>query len=432
MGRKTKSTKKEETQDRQKEEPRLEQEEKSPKKIQNPVLKRALKERMYFLSVLDERGERIDGGEGPSNASQSNSSREACFLLTGQTGNLYTVRLPTARGGRLRCNCPDHLIRKRSCKHILFIAHRVLKLPYSNARDANNDDNDDDDEIRPNNGPAQLSERHREIRDAVANMHLDSSVRAPVAVQRAFELVVGPELLPQRGTQTKTGTGKTEEKVEPRNVEAGDECPICYEQFEKDESMLFCTKGCGKGVHEDCMRRYAEAAAGGHGTVRCVFCRAEWIFPEDEGQGHSANGEGLFAEGIPLRGLLNQGRLIDLSSVATSSFSASSANQRRTNGVKHDDDDAGEEADTLDYVNGESMDEKKERQKDERDERAKRRAERTVNANQETVAVTGRRTRAKRSKSEPNDADDANPDADPDAGSGKRRRVGTRSSGKRS
>lgn len=411
MARGTRSTKKEDIECDHKTEPCLESEEKSQKKVHNSVLNRALNERMYFLSILDEPSEQVDTEGGPSDADKDKilSAKESCFLLTGQTGKLYTVRLPMKRGGRPRCNCPDHLIRKRVCKHILFIAHRVLKLPNSSG-------SNDDDEIRPSNGFAELSGRHREIRDAVANLRPDSSVRAPTAVQRAFELSVAPELLQGHGARSKTGAEKAQTRVEPRKVEAGDECPICCEQFETDESMLFCTKGCGKGVHEDCMRRYAEAASGGHGTVRCVFCRAEWVFPEDEGA--SAN-----IERIPRRGVLYNGRLIDLSILASSSFSVPYSSKRKKE-QKDDGDNTGEEVDAWGCVDGEIMTEKRKRQKDERDERAKRRAERDAESKQEMPAATGRRTRAMTAKSELDIAEGPP--------SGKRRKVGNRGSERRS
>lgn len=389
--------------------------EKQHANVQNAVLKRALKERMYFLSILDDTDGQADE-EGAGKRGGNGGRKEACFLLTGQSGMLYTVRLPTGRGGNARCNCPDHLIRKRACKHILFMTHRVLKLRYSS-----DDDEGDDDEIRASDGLSGLRGRHREIRDAVAKLRPDSSVRAPAAVQRAFELAVPREYL-RDGKGGSGASGGVASKVEPRKIEDGDECPICYEEFGKDESLLYCTKGCGKGVHEDCMRRYAEAANGGRDdSVRCVFCRAEWVFPEDDGKATDV-------EAVGERGLLVNRRLIDLSELAEGSFSV--ARTKRSVEPEEDEDEGdstdGGERDgwgCVDDENGESVNERTERQKSERADRAKRWAERRADGAKENAPNGVTRKRAASTKSERVDAERAE--------SGKRQRVGRRTNRRR-
>lgn len=57
----------------------------------------------------------------------------AAFIVTGQSGRVYTVVIPrkgytargSARNNRFRCNCIDNIINKGTCKHMMFVCLRV-------------------------------------------------------------------------------------------------------------------------------------------------------------------------------------------------------------------------------------------------------------------------------------------------------------------
>lgn len=246
------------------------------------IRQRAMKERMYFLSQLA-RGEDED---------------EALFVVTGQTGTIYTVRLPVVEGGRGACNCLDHIFRKRACKHILFVAHRVLKV---------DDASGIDDRM---SALSKLSAQFDEIAAAAARLRqggllVDGAVAAPSTVQRAFEMVVPASLLDKRETPVVA--------VAARAVQAGEECPICYDALDADsngaEAIVHCARGCGKPVHADCMQRYKRSVQ--TGDLRCVLCRAPWGLAAKDGEGE--------VEDLR-RGVLTDGRLIDLSVLTAEHF----------------------------------------------------------------------------------------------------------------
>lgn len=347
------------------------------------VRSRALSERMYLLSRL-----------APEDG-------EATFLVAGISGKLYTVRLPVCASAdaRPRCNCPDFIFRRRACKHIQFVALRVLKLRQRS-------DVTLDSLAAAYSAVARAVEAHLAPSSPAAHT---GDVMAPGEVQRAFEMVVPAHMRPANHAVTANpAPAATVEKEEEDEVkkevkeedhgvpikppEEGDECPICFEEFGEDD-VLYCRIGCGKPVHASCMTTYAHAISD---IPRCVLCRSPWEFANacashshshSHSHAHShqhanARGHG-YGHGDGLGGLLSQqridrrrgmllnGRLIDLSIVARNSFTSS---QYRSYAYEEeeDDDDDDEEEEVM-YVTGESQSEKAMRQRSERAARARRR-----------------------------------------------------------
>lgn len=353
----------------------------SSRNARSTVFSRALSERMFLMSHL-----------GPEEGES-----DAVFLVAGQSGKLYTVRLPTSNGDLARCNCPDQLIRKRTCKHLLFVAHRVLKLDLERDTDhavkksatadagsraiaegentgadgSSEDDDEDGIQVSRDESLRRLDDAYEQIEVAFNRLkdgreQPDASVNAPQAVRRAFELVVPSSM---RGASQHGKAPAKEESVLLRPVEAGDECPICYEEFDSEnKSIIHCLTGCGRPVHEDCMRLYAAAAARIGDELRCVLCRAPWRFP-----GEVSPKAGSSHPDIGSRGLLNNGRLIDLSTLADDFIPSSSRLRARDVMTAHDDVDVDDD-DIVSEPAGESLKAKAARQKDERAERAKKRA----------------------------------------------------------
>lgn len=88
----------------------------SPSKAVMERIQRAFQHRLY---LIDKKMIASDG-----------SSPSGCeFYVLGATGNVYTVKLET----KPSCTCPD-AAKGHTCKHILFVMLRVLKLPQSDPR----------------------------------------------------------------------------------------------------------------------------------------------------------------------------------------------------------------------------------------------------------------------------------------------------------
>ncbi|KAK6344199.1 hypothetical protein TWF696_007840 [Orbilia brochopaga] len=143
------------------------------------------------------------------------------FKIAGSTGNIYTVVVRNVPA----CDCPDG--RKHgTCKHILFVMSRVLRVRDGLAYQA-----------------ALLNSEIREI-----------FAKAPEPMAAAEP--VGPD-------------GRQRKPLEQ------DECPICYEAFNRNETdVVYCVAQCGTNIHKDCFRQWA--ATRGGGAVTCVMCRAPW------------------------------------------------------------------------------------------------------------------------------------------------------------
>lgn len=373
---------------------------------------RALNERMYLLSRL-----------APEDG-------EATFLVAGASGKLYTVRLPVCLSvdARPRCNCPDFIFRKRACKHIQFVALRVLKLrqPADITLDSLADAHAD---------VAQAVEAHLAPASPAAGQADD--VMAPGEVQRAFEMVVPAHMRPSNRDAAAANPApaaatvkeedrvkkdlKKEEKEEDHGVpikppENGDECPICFEDFDKDD-FLYCRTGCGKPVHSSCMVKYAHSVSD---VPRCVLCRTPWEFgnswasrshshshshasPSGDGGGHGYGSIGglLSQQTIDRRrGMLINGRLIDLSIVARNSFVGT---QRTSYAYEEEEEDDNVEEEVNMNMTGESQSEKAARQKSERAARARRReaqpAADIADESSEPVQTQPRATRSRAGRS---------------------------------
>lgn len=238
------------------------------------------------------------------------------FLVTGSSGTLYTVNLPTTfdfappqrsqtqqTGGagygaaldddeeitqeeqrdrsRIRCNCIDHKIRKTVCKHIIFTCVRVLKLAHAYFE---TDDTGAQYLLRLSEELAPM------IRKALTALEPPEDVTASQTV-RSIVSSIAPHVKPGSGSEA----GGMKE-VQKREVKTEEECPICFEEF-GDEIVAHCRYGCGNGVHEACIERYKQAVS----EVKCVLCRTLWDIPQSDGGGT-----------VGRRGVLERGRLIEL------------------------------------------------------------------------------------------------------------------------
>lgn len=146
---------------------------------------------------------------------------EESVTIAGSTGNIYTVSI----GLIPSCDCP-HAKKGHQCKHVVYVMLRVLKAPESIA--------------------CQLALVSSELRELIKN--------AP----------------PIPGVET-NGKDGTEQDGNRKPMEG--ECPICYDELDHKEDIVYCRSSCGNNIHKVCMQNWTAAA---RGNATCPYCRAVW------------------------------------------------------------------------------------------------------------------------------------------------------------
>jgi len=52
------------------------------------------------------------------------------------------------------------------------------------------------------------------------------------------------------------------------------ECPICFDEFDSNSSVVWCKSQCGTTLHTECWNMWATQCSR---VITCVMCRAEWV-----------------------------------------------------------------------------------------------------------------------------------------------------------
>jgi hypothetical protein len=164
----------------------------------------------------------------------SDDAPEEKVIVAGSTGNVYTVSIGLVPS----CDCP-HAKKGNQCKHIVYVMLRVLKAREEVAY--------------------QLALVSSELREVIKN--------APP--------IPGVETDRKDGTETTDGNRKAIEG----------ECPICYDDLDDKEAIVYCKASCGNNVHKTCMQNWMAAS---RGKATCPYCRAKW--EEDTGFGGKLGG----------------------------------------------------------------------------------------------------------------------------------------------
>lgn len=149
------------------------------------------------------------------------------YLVMGYSGNVYTVtikREPT-------CTCPDFETRGNRCKHIYFILIRIMKVAP---------DKEDKEEFTKE----ELLSMFTNIPKVTNNLIVDKNYKKKY---KDFS---------KKGTTV----GKKD---------TDDLCPICLDELENGEDLLFCEYSCGKSVHNGCFDMWKKFH-----TPVCVYCRS--------------------------------------------------------------------------------------------------------------------------------------------------------------
>lgn len=71
---------------------------------------------------------------------------------------------------------------------------------------------------------------------------------------------------------------RAEHKSTRRPLAADESCPICMEEITEEDSsrpgvLVFCAKSCGRSLHAECLRAWAQHHVG---ELSCPMCRASW------------------------------------------------------------------------------------------------------------------------------------------------------------
>ncbi len=194
------------------------------------------------------------------------------FKVSGSTGNIYTVKIATLP----TCSCPDHG-KGNICKHLLFVFLKVLGA------------------ARAKLYHVQKALLDTELADLFASARADPSANASASLVDAYRRATGQA--PLSAAEKSAAAAASRAPVTRRLPEAGDSCPICYEDLKpkQEKGLLFCEHSCGNACHEICFKQWA-ASSGSAGKVTCIFCRAPFP-PKNSGGGASSSSAAAAAVG---------------------------------------------------------------------------------------------------------------------------------------
>ncbi len=178
------------------------------------------------------------------------------FHVSGSGGNVYNVVLDR----QVSCSCMDFSLRRKVCKHLLFVYIKVLRLK----------------------GHLPVYTQVRLSADEVAQV-FDEALENPVAqalakpeLRKAWETAVGYVATED---ELASGSGANDESNVPAGKrllpEEGDVCGVCYEDLEpgSTEGLEFCLESCGRPIHSDCLETWFKTRGFDH---TCIWCRAKW------------------------------------------------------------------------------------------------------------------------------------------------------------
>ena len=142
------------------------------------------------------------------------------FHVCGETGREYAVVChPVLQERPWSCNCPDHKYRSTTCKHIYFIAYRVLGCTAG-------------------------------VENGISS---------------------SPEALTIALTRSSTA------QLEPRNRDEA--CPICFEEMDNAEDTNVCIT-CTNMCHTQCIQTWSNAS---RRLPACPMCRSPVVLRDGGG-----------------------------------------------------------------------------------------------------------------------------------------------------
>ena len=164
---------------------------------------------------------------------------ERKYEVMGTTGNVYLVTI----NNKPTCTCPDYMTRSKRCKHIYFVLTRIMKVKAEQEDIKKYTDSD--------------------LQDMFTNIPtITENLRVDYAKQKEF--------LEKYKTLNKNPNGK----VDKRNIDQDDMCPVCLGELDDhEEEIIFCEYSCGACIHKECFNMYNSKQPG---TKKCLFCHKDW------------------------------------------------------------------------------------------------------------------------------------------------------------
>lgn len=156
------------------------------------------------------------------------------YDVMGTSGNIYTVTV----SNKPTCTCPDFMSRGKRCKHIYFVLIRIMKV-----------DSSDEDQGEYSN-------------DEIKNMF----GKIPDVIN---SLTVSPDLKDKWKNMKGTGDKKS---IEISQKPLDDVCPVCIDDLDNGESLVYCKFSCGKNIHKSCFDQWCKVKK----EKKCIFCFKQW------------------------------------------------------------------------------------------------------------------------------------------------------------
>lgn len=157
------------------------------------------------------------------------------FTIMGSTGNLYDVTITQTP----KCTCPDFVTRHNRCKHIYFILIRIMGIAQ---------DKTDEKEFTKRKLTMMFSK----------NTVVDKDVIADTNIQNKYD-------------KLKKNNGSL---VELKTLD--DLCPVCLDDLNNGDAVIYCKHSCGKPIHEDCFAMWTRIK-----PKNCLSCNANWDKQKD-------------------------------------------------------------------------------------------------------------------------------------------------------
>jgi len=150
------------------------------------------------------------------------------FGVKGQSNKVYKVDITI--NSPCKCNCMDFILRKKICKHLIFITERIAKI------------------------------------SSITHSLIDNNHLSELDFQRLSK-TLEEKLLDKR---------KVQEEKEPDTTrklsESDEDCFICFESL-TGETLVQCVTTCKNYFHEECLTIWLSK------NKTCPLCRAHWIDP---------------------------------------------------------------------------------------------------------------------------------------------------------
>lgn len=170
------------------------------------------------------------------------------FHIIGSQRRVYQIVFPKADVPD--CTCPDQVQRKACCKHIHFVACKILHMDPPLWRLLASDSQGHD-----------LEKVYNDILRELPHLH----VAAPEDLNRRYEAFCSIE----NGTALDKSKGATNDNDKDNENARNTDCCICLYSFDESGGALFTCSRCRNAVHLQCWQQWQSANSSG----RCIFCR---------------------------------------------------------------------------------------------------------------------------------------------------------------